>query len=101
MFAARANPGGVDQEKAFSVALIEDVDRIARRAGQFADDGARIAARIELMSDDFPAFGRPTMASASGTAAALMASSVIGVGSRQERIDYFRAGPRCRGHARR
>ena len=42
MFAARANPGGVDQEKLLSVALIHDVDGIARRARQFAHDGACI-----------------------------------------------------------
>ena len=38
-FALVANPGGVDGDERFAVALEANVDAVARRAGHFADNG--------------------------------------------------------------
>ena len=98
MFASRANPGGIDQEKWLSVAFIEDIDGVTGCAWQFAYDGAGIR-KIELIRDDFPAFGRPTIARARGSLMVDARSMMASEAGRRESIVSKSA--RCRGHVRR
>ena len=57
-----AHAGGVDGDDGLAVALEADIDAVARRAGDLADDGA-LALGQALMKVLLPVLRRPTMAS--------------------------------------
>jgi len=61
VFAPGPHSRRIDEEKSFSVAFIKDVNGVAVVPGNSLTI-VRLSRRIELMRDDFPAFGRPMMA---------------------------------------
>jgi hypothetical protein len=65
MFAARTNPSGIDKKEAFTLPFVLDVDGIRVVPG-ISLTIARRSRSNALISDDFPAFGRPRIATAIG-----------------------------------
>jgi hypothetical protein len=55
------HPGGIYQHKIMTVLVIMDMDRIARSTCNWGNY-ITVGTNNELMIDDLPTFGRPTMA---------------------------------------
>ena len=85
--AARTEAGGIDESEVFSVERVGKINRIAGGSGDAGDDGALVL-EDGFTSEDFPAFGRPIIASLMPTfsTTSMISASSVASGSRVSSI---------------